>query len=74
MDDKKKRAEVVKEEMKDANAMLKTLERAIFVQQDEMDKLNPKKSDDDFVESNETSSGYNSLSAKRRLGFSVKCN
>ena len=58
LDSKKKRAKVVKEEMKGAHAMLKTLEGAMFVQRDELNKLNPKKSDDDVVESDGSSSGY----------------
>ena len=59
-DNKKKRANVAKGDIAEGDAMLKTLQDALSVQRKELEKLNPRKSCDDVVHSDGTSSGYES--------------
>mmetsp|Transcript_596 Transcript_596/g.1065 ORF Transcript_596/g.1065 Transcript_596/m.1065 type:complete len:118 (+) Transcript_596:103-456(+) len=60
LDNKKKRAKVVKGEIAEGDTMLKTLQDALYVQQKELEKLNPRKSCDNVAHSDGTSSGYES--------------
>ena len=57
-DNKKKRTKVVECKMVEAEATLKTHNGALYVQRDELNKLNPKNLSEDVVQSDGTSRGY----------------
>ena len=58
--DKKKKAKVVKDKLKKSCSLLDTLEGAMEVQRQELQKLNPNQDDNEVGESDGSSRGYES--------------